>query len=248
TLLIITFDEHGGCYDHVCPPGHYGSHTVEPAGIAAPPDLPRYTNGDGFGFDRVGLRVPMIMVSPYIKKNTIINKPMSHTSFLKTMHEKWGLPSLSSREDASPSFSVSGLLWPTLQREQMSEMPVFAAPLVPPDHTDYSKAVMAAVAREIMSLLADLWRRECPIVEAITSLIARLWCWAFPKYCPTNEMKIQGEAAAFLRRAIRSAKMRHPIMTIKRRLERPAAVEGPVNAQDWAPLLRTIAEKAKRRG
>jgi phospholipase C len=75
TLLIITFDEHGGCYDHVAPPGRYGDHVVLPAEIATPPDLNGYTKWDDFDFNRLGLRVPTIMVSPYIRKNTIINTP-----------------------------------------------------------------------------------------------------------------------------------------------------------------------------
>jgi phospholipase C len=262
TLLIITFDEHGGCYDHVRPPGHYGDKkVVEPAEIATPPDLSSgQKNWDCFDFKRLGLRVPTIMVSPYIKKNTIINDCMSHTSFLKTMHakwEKWKLPSPSKREDASPCFNVPGLFCSTPRT--MSEMPVFAAPLVPPDHTDYSKAVMAAVARAIMSLIAELWRREFPIVAAIMSLIAKLWCWAFPKYCPTKEMKIQRDAASFLRRAIRMAKMRHPIKaakrkmryrikTAKRKLGRGEPVKGRINELDWALLFQVVAEKQKKKG
>jgi phospholipase C len=113
TLLVITFDEHGGCPDHVLPPGNYGGLVVEPAGIATPPDLSGHTKWDDFDFDRLGVRVPMVMVSPYINKNTIINTPMSHTSFLRTMREKWKLSSLSAREETSPCFHDSGLLWPT---------------------------------------------------------------------------------------------------------------------------------------
>jgi len=186
---VITFDEHGGCHDHVCPPGQYGDYAVQPAGIAAPPDLDGYTKWDGFDFDRLGVRVPMVMVSPYIKKNTIINTPMSHTSFLRTMREKWGLKSLSTREDASPCFHDSGLLWPTLQRKDMSEMPVLAAPLVPPDNTDYSKAVMAALAKAIMKLIQDLWHK------------------AFSEYGSARKMETHEDAAAFLRDAIPKAKL-----------------------------------------
>jgi phospholipase C len=184
TLLIITFDEHGGCYDHVIPPGYYGENKIDPVEIATPPDLSFLHKGDGFDFKRLGLRVPMIMVSPYIKKNTIINKPMSHTSFLRTMREKWGLSLFSAREDASPCFNVPGLLWPTLQRKDRSEMPVFAAPLIPPDDTDYSKAFMSAMGKVIMFLLVDLW------------------CEAFPGDCPTTEIKTNADAAAFVHNAV----------------------------------------------
>jgi|GEM_PF-362931 len=270
TLLVITFDEHGGCHDHVSPPGQYGDHAVAPAEIATPPDLSGYTKcrqiaydffrfffrskwldwirrfrsegpydsrsagrgfwkficgspytqWDGFDFNRLGVRVPMIMVSPYIKKNTIINTPMSHTSFLRTMREKWGLCSLSAREGASPFFHDSGLLQPTLQRKDMSDMPVLAAPLVPPDHTDYSKAVLTALAKAIMGLIKDLW------------------CKAFPTDCPAMEMETHEDAAAFLRHAIPRAKLQ---------LGRPDALTGQINEQDGVLLLQAIAKELKKK-
>lgn len=105
TLLIITFDEHGGTYDHYPPP----------TGCIAPADgsTPEY----GFGFDRLGVRVPTILVSPYIAKNTVFRsgktidgKPVEfdHTSILATLlkwqgvpAEKWGLYE---RVAAAPTF------------------------------------------------------------------------------------------------------------------------------------------------
>jgi len=219
TLLIITFDEHGGCYDHVSPPGRYGDNLVKPAAIATPPDLCGYKKWDGFDFKRLGLRVPTIMVSPYIKKNTIINDCMSHSSFLKTMHAKKGWPnsSLSAREDASPYFHNTGLLWPTRQRDKM---PIFAAPVIPPDDTDYSKAVMSALA------------------NAIISIIKELWCKAFPEECPTMEIKTQDQAAAFLRDAVYKSKVK---------LRQVDAVKGELNERDWVPLLQAIAEGLKKK-
>ena len=222
TLLIITFDEHGGCYDHVVPPGQYGENSVEPVGVATPPVLTGLqTNWDGFDFKRLGLRVPTIMVSPYIKKNTVINNPVSHTSFLKTMHEKWGLLSLSSREDASPYFHDTGLLCSTLQRANMSKMPKFAAPVIPVDNTDYSKAVMSALAKAIMSLFTGLW------------------CKAFPDLCPTTEIRTQEEAVTFLRGAISTA---------QDKLGLAAAVqEDEINDRGWMLVLQAVAEEMKKK-
>jgi phospholipase C len=220
TLLVITFDEHGGCHDHVCPPGKYGDHAVQPAAIATPPDLNGYTKWDNFDFDRLGVRVPMVMVSPYIQKNTIINTPMSHTSFLRTMREKWKLKSLSTREDASPCFHDTGLLWPTLWRKDMSEMPVFNKPCVPPDNTDYAKAVMTALAKAIMKLIQDQWNK------------------AFPEAPSTTAMETHEHAAALLRHAVPRAKLR------RAELGRPA-LTGP--EQDGVLLLYAIAEELKNK-
>ncbi|CAA0806925.1 Non-specific phospholipase C6 [Striga hermonthica] len=65
TLLVITYDEHGGFYDHV-PTPYVG--VPNPDGNAGP--APHF-----FNFDRLGVRVPTIMVSPWIKKGAVINRP-----------------------------------------------------------------------------------------------------------------------------------------------------------------------------
>jgi phospholipase C len=94
TLLIITYDEHGGCYDHVAPPTN-----------AVPPD----DDAGEFGFDfkRFGLRVPTVLVSPLIPAGTVFrvpanSTPLDHTSILKTVEQRWGLPALTARDAAAP--------------------------------------------------------------------------------------------------------------------------------------------------
>lgn len=64
TLLVITYDEHGGFYDHVQTP-FVG--VPNPDGNTGP--APSF-----FKFDRLGVRVPTIMVSPWIKKGTGITR------------------------------------------------------------------------------------------------------------------------------------------------------------------------------
>jgi phospholipase C len=97
TLLVITYDEHGGCYDHVPPPSG-----------AVPPD----NNAGEFGFDftRFGVRVPTVLVSPLIAPGTVFRvpaggTPLDHTSILKTVQQRWGLPSLTARDAAAPGFA-----------------------------------------------------------------------------------------------------------------------------------------------
>jgi len=91
TLLIITFDEHGGCYDHVPPP----------AAIPPEPDNPNHQMD--FRFDRLGIRVPTIMIS--IKKGTIVSDVHDHTSILKTIEDRWGLEPLTERDKHAKDFS-----------------------------------------------------------------------------------------------------------------------------------------------
>lgn len=85
TLLIITFDEHGGTYDHVMPPWS-----------AACPDTQGNPGELEFTFDRFGVRVPMVVVSPWIQAGTVFrsdtNTPYDHTSILATLRDWLGIP------------------------------------------------------------------------------------------------------------------------------------------------------------
>jgi phospholipase C len=65
TLLLITYDEHGGFYDHVPTPLR---NVPSPDGILGSPPF-------FFNFDRLGVRVPTIMVSPWINKGTVVHRP-----------------------------------------------------------------------------------------------------------------------------------------------------------------------------
>jgi len=89
TLLIYTYDEHGGYYDHVTPPA-----APIPDGFA-----PKLSEGDPPGdFGRYGPRVPAIVVSPYSKQEGVSNLVYDHTSVLATIEHKWNLPALTARD------------------------------------------------------------------------------------------------------------------------------------------------------
>ncbi|MBD8897917.1 alkaline phosphatase family protein [Rhodanobacter sp. DHG33] len=106
TLLIVTYDEHGGCYDHVPPPTN-----------AVPPDV---TAGEfGFDFKRFGPRVPTLLISPWIAPGTVFRTPagampFDHTSILKTVEQRWGLAALTARDAAASD--VGGVLTLTAAR------------------------------------------------------------------------------------------------------------------------------------
>jgi phospholipase C len=99
TMLIITYDEHGGCYDHVPPPGG-----------AKNPYPDKRAGQDGFQFNRFGVRVPCVVVNPYIRKGLIARPegktPFDHTSIIKTIQNCFKLEgNLTERDKAAPDFS-----------------------------------------------------------------------------------------------------------------------------------------------
>ena len=89
TLLIYTYDEHGGYYDHVPPPAAIAPDSIPPA--LGPGDVPG-------GYDIYGPRVPAIVASPYSKPNAVTNVVHDHTSVLATIEAKWNLPALTYRD------------------------------------------------------------------------------------------------------------------------------------------------------
>ncbi len=118
TLLIYTYDEHGGYYDHVPPPA------------ALPPDgiRPELQPGDPpGGYDMYGPRVPAIVVSPYSKPGRVSNLTYDHTSILATIERKWNLPALTAR-DANAN-DVMDFLDPA---EPALEFPPYIEPPVRP--------------------------------------------------------------------------------------------------------------------
>ncbi len=89
-LLVVLFDEHGGFYDHVSPPP------------AVPPD----EHHEEYRFDRLGVRVPAVLVSPWVSKR-VESTQFDHTSLLKYLVNKWGLGPLGARTAAANSIGVA---------------------------------------------------------------------------------------------------------------------------------------------
>jgi phospholipase C len=92
SALFQTYDEHGGYYDHVPPPA-----APVPDGIA-----PMLQPGDTVaGFDRYGVRVPVIVVSPYSRNHFVSHVVHDHTSILRFIEMRFGLPALTNRDASS---------------------------------------------------------------------------------------------------------------------------------------------------
>ena len=92
TLLVVLYDEHGGFYDHVSPTA------------ATPPAA--FKAGDEYTFDWLGVRVPALLISPWVERAIIKTEDrFDHTSLLKYLTEKWGLAPLTDRVREAKSFA-----------------------------------------------------------------------------------------------------------------------------------------------
>jgi phospholipase C len=130
TLLVVTFDEHGGTYDHVPPP-------------LVPSPKPGGSQGQlGFGFDRSGLRVPAFVISAWIPERTVVTAEYRNTSVIATLREHWQLGGALTRRDF-----VAAELSPVLSLAQPRDpdsWPEVKAPQVPP-YTGHIPAPGAAL-------------------------------------------------------------------------------------------------------
>jgi phospholipase C len=116
TLLIWTYDEHGGYYDHVAPPAAVPPDDVPGRSLVAHPSpvrsvlkplFPGYVrNAEQLvrgpnAYDTYGFRVPAVIVSPYARPDCVLSEVFDHTSILKLVQEKWNLPALTRRDAAA---------------------------------------------------------------------------------------------------------------------------------------------------
>jgi phospholipase C len=136
SLLIITYDEHGGFFDHVAPP------------VAVPPgddarNHARAQNPMDCKFDQLGVRVPAVAVSPWIPPGSLGSKVFpakyfDHSAIISTVRDCFKLPkSLTDRDEATPSIaSVCSL------SEQRSDIPVSLNG--PPSSPETARAATAA--------------------------------------------------------------------------------------------------------
>ena len=114
SLLIITWDEHGGFYDHAIPPP------------AVPPgDSPQEQNVNrhGFRFDQYGPRVPAVIISPLVPQNVIDHRVYDHASIPATVERLFQLAAMTARDSgATPVLSLASLDGPRDTPEAAPEL------------------------------------------------------------------------------------------------------------------------------
>lgn len=114
SVFILTYDESGGLYDHVPPPS-----AVNPDGIAPkdlqPNDICNPGGGANCDFNSTGFRVPLLVVSPFTKKNFVSHTVADYTAILKFIETRFNIPSLTQRDaaqmDMTEFFDFQGVPW-----------------------------------------------------------------------------------------------------------------------------------------
>jgi len=118
TVLIWTFDEHGGYYDHVVPPA-----------ALAPDDIPPDASVAYTGFRQYGFRVPCAIVSPWARPDYVSHQVFDHASICALIEHKWNLPAMTYR-DANANSMLDML---DLTRPAFENPPKLAPPLLETD-------------------------------------------------------------------------------------------------------------------
>lgn len=89
SALFVTYDEHGGLWDHVPPPPACAPDSIQPE--LAPGDAPGK-------FDRLGIRVPFVVISPFAKKSFVGHHVYDHTSIVRFIEARFTLPAMTNRD------------------------------------------------------------------------------------------------------------------------------------------------------
>jgi phospholipase C len=123
SALFLTYDEHGGLFDHVVPPP------------ACPPDAiaPTLKPGDTDAkFDQYGLRVPLLVVSPFAKKHFVAHRTYDHTSITRFIEARFQMPAMTNRDanaeapwemfdfDAPPHAMAPAVTIPTVDQAKVT--------------------------------------------------------------------------------------------------------------------------------
>ena len=170
TLFVCTYDEHGGFYDHVSPP------ELAPNAIDLPPQATlqeQLALHEAYQYYRV--RVPALVISPWVKRRSVPSIVFDHTSIIKTILLKFcrdvngNIPHLSNRVDRANH--LGGLLTEPFPRaDTMCSITnaVGQAVLREHLHTGLSNGRIQGIPQKPLGILTDLQRDILTAREALS--------------------------------------------------------------------------------
>jgi phospholipase C len=206
TLLVVVFDEHGGFYDHVVPPA------------AVPPD----SKQDEYDFKQYGVRVPAILVSPWIDRG-VDHTVYDHTSILKYLIDKWGLGPLGER--TANANSIQNAIKRTVPREQGDTVAFIRVPFGQMVKDGGTGPEPASSGQEALHVLAAYLENELKDGESVlfkntltlTAKAARLWtaskAWLAEKiFLPIGNVLIDSYRKAESDQVVRTVAVAEQVM------------------------------------
>lgn len=104
SAFILSFDEFGGLYDHVAPQPAASPDGIPPSDLQ-PGDVCTHGGGANCDFTQTGYRVPLIVISPFAKRNYVSHTITDYTAILKFIEHRFNLPSLTARDAAQMDMS-----------------------------------------------------------------------------------------------------------------------------------------------
>lgn len=117
--MIFTYDEAGGFYDHVSPQPMPSPDGIVPLDLV-PGDIcdsVGTTGGATCDFTWTGYRLPLIVISPFAKKNFVSHQVRDYTAILNLIEKRFGVPALTQRDaaqaDMSEFFDFTNKPWAT---------------------------------------------------------------------------------------------------------------------------------------
>lgn len=150
SLFVVLYDEHGGFYDHVLPPG------------AIPPgDPPK----DGFDFDFYGVRVPALLVSPWLPRRAC-HTEFDHTSVLRFVCDRWNLAPLGRRAAAANSLAAAFLPLDAPRADTVAKLTV-AKTTKAATRAPRSRAVAGPELNALQEALLTAVERYVPVGAAV---------------------------------------------------------------------------------
>ena len=116
SVFILTFDEGGGFFDHVSPQPAVNPDGITPKDLQ-PGDVCTNSSGPTCNFTYTGYRVPLIVVSPFAKKNYVSHTTTDYTAILKLIETRFNVPALTQRDaaqiDMTEFFDFTNPPWKT---------------------------------------------------------------------------------------------------------------------------------------
>jgi phospholipase C len=162
TLLLITYDEHGGLYDHVPPPTDVPPPADGRKPFASLLHALWHRQAKSFDFTMLGPRVPTVLVSPLVVKATVVHDEFDHASVPKTLRTLFApaARALTGRDDWARSFD--GVASLSTAREDLPDLSAYTSP---PQPTTAAATVAAAAPATLPHYYSDFVKQADLVVQ-----------------------------------------------------------------------------------